>query len=105
MATETYHEHQGFSDKRCGTEDNIRVKCAIFHNIKGDQDFKSWFGISRAFYEALLELVEVKEVRAVSKQDKLLLVFMKMRVNLSYIQMAPLFGIDRQTVSKYFKEG
>ena len=90
-------------DKKTGPDSD--VKCCLWSTLKSDMDFRSWFGIPRSFFNVLLELVPMQPVKAVSKADKLLIVLMKLRVNLSYIQMAPMFSVERQTLSKYFKEG
>ena len=71
---------------------------------KSDEEIKSVTGVSREFLSLLSAMIGslVPDGRRLSKRDKLILFFMKLKFNLPFLCLSVLFGIDRRTVSTIF---
>ena len=67
---------------------------------------KALFGTSTEILDLLLFMIQddLKEPKKKSKLDKLGVCLMKLKLNISDEAIAAIFGIHRQTVSRWFKE-
>ncbi len=78
------------------TEDKLK--------ISSDEECKSTCGISLSFLNFLVDLIgpTLTDGRRLKKLDKMVLFFMKLKLNLSFVCLSVMFSIDRRTVSEIF---
>ena len=100
--TSSQTEHNEFRDKSTETLELEEVKQTF--NIQTDAELKSLCGISLAYLSLISEMIGslINDGRKISKMDKLLLFFMKLKFNLPFLCLGILFGIDRRTASDIF---
>ena len=82
------------------------INRSALEKLESDDDYRTVCGVPKAFFlqtEAQIGL-RLKQNRAISTQGKLLLYFIKLKHNLSYMFLAKLFDIHRSTASEIFSE-
>ena len=102
QVTSCQTEHNEFRDNSTETFDLENERKTF--DFQTDEELKSFCGISLGFLCLISDMIGslVKDGRKVSKRDKLLLFFMKLKFNLPFLCLAILFDIDRRTVSDIF---
>jgi hypothetical protein len=72
--------------------------------ITSDDECQSTCGVSLSFLQFLIDLMgpSLTDGRRQKKLEKLVLFFMKLKFNLSFMCLSVIFSIDRRTVSEIF---
>ena len=70
--------------------------------LRTEEDYKKMCGVSRAFFRQVSIILDedIKNTRSSTKDDKIMMFFMKIRHNLSYFMMSKIFQIHRTTISQ-----
>ena len=86
-------------DKACNTP-----RSQYFGNLQTDRQWVAATGISREFFRVLLGLLDgkVKDNRSSSKEDKLLIVLVRLKTNITFSFMSTMFAIDCRTIADIF---
>ena len=72
-------------------------------NFFSDEEFKSWTGVNRGFFNVLSRLIQESNETLEFVNRKVLIFLVKIKTNLTFNAMAALFCLSRQTVSEIFK--
>ena len=92
-------------ETRCAqTEDLIPDGPFSVQNLRNDDEFKAWTGITKSFFTVLVQLVFSQSQDLKTSEKQLLIFLSKLKTNLSFSALASLFLLSRQTVSKIFSE-
>ena len=72
----------------------------------GDKMFKSFTGVPKNFFNCLAFLLQdlVHPSKKLSREHKLLIFFLKIKLSLTYTIISGLFDITQHSTSKFFKE-
>lgn len=73
-------------------------------NLRTDEEFKAWTGVTKSFFNVLLRLVEAPTLNPKTCEQHLLIFLIKLKTNLSFSATAAQFLVSRQTVSKIFTD-
>lgn len=77
---------------------------SVFFMTYNDEQFKSIMGVTRNFFDYVSFKVgsEIRDTPAMSKNSRLLLFFMKMKLNLSFLVIGALFSASPPTARRTF---
>ena len=72
------------------------------NHLRTEEDYKKMCGVSRSFFRQVLIILDgdITNSRSSSKEDKIMMFFMKIRHNLSYFVMSKIFLVHRTTISE-----
>lgn len=73
-------------------------------NLRSDEEFKSWLGVTQGFFALLCDLIKLPNQKTADVENFLLVSLIKLKTNLSYSSIASLFCINHLTASKMFTE-
>jgi len=89
---------KNYSDAATGTKSRLTI--LTFDNSR---EFKSFSGVSRNIFELLCHLCEnVTPSKNIEKEDKLLLVLVKLKLNVSFDVLAVMFKVSWKAARSYF---
>ena len=97
-------DHNEFRDKSTETQGLLEETEPDKFKIKSDEELKSVCGITLAYLSVISTMIgtAVANGRKVSKRDKLILFFIKLKFNLPFLCLGVLFGVERRTASEIF---
>ncbi len=75
-----------------------------FNNIKTDEECKAWTGVTIGFFLVLAKFISLPSQSESIVNRNLLICLAKLKTNLSFNALGPMFGLNRHKVSQIFVE-
>ena len=86
------------------TDENGGSQGFTIDQLRSEEEFKSWTGITKPFFEILVKLISGPSDSIKLIEHRLLMCLAKLKTNVSFSALAALFCINRSTISRIFSE-